>query len=167
MIGHVVEIAALARLVEVDRRGHDLIAQRQHREHRLDAAGGRVSIVGVSIDEWDGRRRRTDDERLAFLEPQLQTSAALGAHGVRLPIGQAGAVLERALPLLEELDLVLLMSVNPGFGGQKFIASMLPKIEQLRRWIDDRGLAARTPISRAQWRRRPLQARSRRDSVLV
>lgn len=75
---------------------------------RLDAAGGRVSIVGVSIDEWDGHRRRDDDERLAFLEPQLRTSAALGAHGVRLPIGQAGALLERALPLLEELDLVLL-----------------------------------------------------------
>jgi hypothetical protein len=74
---------------------------------RLDAVGGRVSIVGVSIDEWDGHRRRTDDERLAFLEPQLRTSAALGARGVRLPLGQAGTVLERTLPLLEELDLVL------------------------------------------------------------
>ncbi|CAH0153719.1 restriction endonuclease subunit R [Microbacterium sp. Bi128] len=74
---------------------------------RLAAAGGRVSIVGVSIDEWDGRRRRSDDERLAFLEPQLRTSAALGAAGVRLPIGQAGALLERLVPLLDDLDLVL------------------------------------------------------------
>ncbi|WP_396646245.1 restriction endonuclease subunit R [Microbacterium sp.] len=74
---------------------------------RLDAVGGRVSIVGLSIDEWDGHRRRDDDERLAFLEPQLRTSAALGAHGVRLPLGQAGELLERTLPLLEELDLVL------------------------------------------------------------
>lgn len=74
---------------------------------RLDVVGGRVSIVGISIDEWDGHRRRTDDERLAFLVPQLRTSAALGAHGVRIPLGQAGAILERTLPLLEELDLVL------------------------------------------------------------
>ncbi|SIR98398.1 restriction endonuclease subunit R [Microbacterium sp. RURRCA19A] len=74
---------------------------------RLHAAGGRVSIVGVSIDEWDGHRRRTEDERLAFLEPQLRTSAALGARGVRLPLGQAGGILERTVPLLEELDLVL------------------------------------------------------------
>lgn len=39
-------------------------------------------------------------------------------------------------PLLEEVDLVLVMSVNPGFGGQKFIASQLDKISHLRQRID-------------------------------
>ena len=38
--------------------------------------------------------------------------------------------------LLSEIDLVLVMSVNPGFGGQRFIASSLPKIKELRRRID-------------------------------
>ena len=38
---------------------------------------------------------------------------------------------------LEKLDLVLLMSVNPGFGGQQFIRSVLPKISEVRRRIDD------------------------------
>jgi len=55
---------------------------------------------------------------------------------------KAGLVLNPATPVswldhtLEKLDLVLLMSVNPGFGGQKFIASVLPKIAEVRRRID-------------------------------
>jgi ribulose-phosphate 3-epimerase len=55
---------------------------------------------------------------------------------------KAGLVLNPATPLscldytLEKLDLVLLMSVNPGFGGQKFIDSVLPKIEATRKRID-------------------------------
>ena len=58
---------------------------------------------------------------------------------------KAGLVLNPATPLayldhtLEKLDLVLLMSVNPGFGGQKFIASVLPKISEVRRRIAASG----------------------------
>jgi ribulose-phosphate 3-epimerase len=44
-------------------------------------------------------------------------------------------------PILEDLDLILVMSVNPGFGGQSFIESSLPKIEELRRRIDAAGKA--------------------------
>ncbi|WP_420560225.1 ribulose-phosphate 3-epimerase [Tepidicaulis sp.] len=44
-------------------------------------------------------------------------------------------------PILEDLDLILVMSVNPGFGGQSFIESSLPKIEELRRRIDATGKA--------------------------
>ena len=42
--------------------------------------------------------------------------------------------------VLEVLDLVLAMTVNPGFGGQSFIEAMLPKIEQIRGMIEARGL---------------------------
>ena len=58
---------------------------------------------------------------------------------------KAGLVLNPATPLtwldhtLEKLDLVLLMSVNPGFGGQQFIRGVLPKITQVRRMIQDLG----------------------------
>lgn len=43
--------------------------------------------------------------------------------------------------ILEDLDMVLLMSVNPGFGGQKFIPRILDKTARLRRMIDERGLS--------------------------
>jgi ribulose-phosphate 3-epimerase len=42
---------------------------------------------------------------------------------------------------LEDIDLVILMSVNPGFGGQKFIYRSLDKIRRLRREIDSRNLS--------------------------
>lgn len=45
-----------------------------------------------------------------------------------------------ALPYLEKIDLLLIMTVNPGFGGQPFIAEMLPKIQQARSWKAQRGL---------------------------
>ena len=59
---------------------------------------------------------------------------------------KAGVSINPATPvsslevILDDLDLVLIMSVNPGFGGQSFIESCLPKIEELRRRIDARGL---------------------------
>jgi ribulose-phosphate 3-epimerase len=58
---------------------------------------------------------------------------------------KAGLVFNPATPLsyldytLEKLDLVLLMSVNPGFGGQQFIDAVLPKIEAVRKRIDATG----------------------------
>lgn len=43
--------------------------------------------------------------------------------------------------ILEDIDFVLFMTVNPGFGGQKFISSVVPKIEALSKIIKERGLA--------------------------
>ncbi len=48
--------------------------------------------------------------------------------------------------ILEDIDVVLLMSVNPGFGGQTFIPHSIKKIEQLRRMIDDAGLKAKIEV---------------------
>nr|WP_248845763.1 ribulose-phosphate 3-epimerase [Desulfuromonas sp. DDH964] len=59
---------------------------------------------------------------------------------------KAGVSINPATPvaalevILDEVDLVLVMSVNPGFGGQSFIPAALTKIDQLRREIDRRGL---------------------------
>ncbi|WP_026986944.1 ribulose-phosphate 3-epimerase [Fodinicurvata fenggangensis] len=50
-----------------------------------------------------------------------------------------GTPLATVKPLMEEVDLILVMSVNPGFGGQSFIPESLRKLESLRRMIDDSG----------------------------
>ncbi len=74
--------------------------------------------------------------------PHLHRSLAQ----IREAGARACAVLNPATPassiesVLGELDQVLVMTVNPGFGGQSFIESTLPKIAQLRRWIEERGL---------------------------
>ncbi len=65
---------------------------------------------------------------------------------------KAGLVFNPATPLnwlehvIDKVDMVLLMSVNPGFGGQKFIPSALDKLREARRMIDDSGLEIRLEI---------------------
>ena len=65
---------------------------------------------------------------------------------------KAGAVLNPATPLgtldeiLGDVDLVMLMSVNPGFGGQSFIRSSINKIKNLRKMIEERGLDVGTEV---------------------
>lgn len=70
-----------------------------------------------------------------------RTLSYIREQGVR-----AGAVLNPATPLdsvefvLDDLDLIMLMTVNPGFGGQSFIPATLEKIRRLRATLDSRGL---------------------------
>ena len=66
----------------------------------------------------------------------MQSGVALNPH---TPV-------EQLEPTLEETDLVCLMSVNPGFGGQKFIEGTYRKVEKLRSMIDKAGLATKIEI---------------------
>ncbi|RDY72217.1 ribulose-phosphate 3-epimerase [Halobacillus sp. SY10] len=71
-----------------------------------------------------------------------RTIQLIKSHGVK-----AGVVINPATPaetirpILQDVDLVLLMTVNPGFGGQSFIHSVVPKIEQISQWREEEGLS--------------------------
>ncbi|MFB9758196.1 ribulose-phosphate 3-epimerase [Ectobacillus funiculus] len=76
-----------------------------------------------------------------------RTIQLIKQHGIK-----AGVVLNPATPIdqvrhiLEDIDLILLMTVNPGFGGQEFIKSVLPKIEQISQMIEIRGLSVEIEV---------------------
>jgi len=82
------------------------------------------------------------------IDPHLQRTLS----AIREAGGQAGIAINPATSLisLEEAlpfaDFILLMSVNPGFGGQKFISTALDKLRRLRRMIDERGLNTKIEI---------------------
>lgn len=69
---------------------------------------------------------------------------ALGCkNGLVLNPGTPAAAIE---PFLGDVDLVLVMTVQPGFGGQPFRTDLLPKIEQISRWRQERGLSFRLEV---------------------
>jgi len=84
-----------------------------------------------------------------YIIPHVETSPHLHRtiQQIRVEGAMAGVALNPSTPLaaieeiLEYVDMVIVMTVNPGFGGQAFIDSMLPKITRLRRTIDERGLS--------------------------
>ena len=79
-------------------------------------------------------------ETCPHLHRVVQQIGGLGARaGVAINPATPAAQLEE---ILEYVDAVLVMTVNPGFGGQEFIHGMLSKIKRIRRMLDDRGLIA-------------------------
>lgn len=73
------------------------------------------------------------------------TEVVRRVHDLGCEVGLAlkpETALERALPMIDRLDQLLVMSVHPGFSGQAFIPEVLPKIEAARRELDRRGSGA-------------------------
>lgn len=102
----------------------------------LAARGGSVSIVGASLDDFTPTERRSLQKRLDFLVPQIRAAHRVGASGIRLPIGQAGAeLLMLVQPLLHELGLVLYEEIQ----GQQAPGSpaVEPALEVIAGLADD------------------------------
>ncbi len=65
---------------------------------------------------------------------------AIKAKGVKVGISvKPKTPAEAVKPYLDKADMVLVMTVKPGFGGQKFMADMMPKVSQIREWITQSG----------------------------
>lgn len=83
-------------------------------------------------------------EGVTHLHRTLEAIRKLDARpGIAINPGTSLTLLEEVLPYA---DFILVMTVNPGFGGQKFIPTMLDKISRLRRMIEERGLDVRIEV---------------------
>lgn len=83
-------------------------------------------------------------ETCPHIHRTLQTIHALGCNaGITLNPGTPASSLEAVLPFV---DLVLVMTVNPGYSGQSFIPEMIPKIAQIRKMLDEVNPAAKIEV---------------------
>ena len=86
-----------------------------------------AATIGVHVETCPHLHRTVAQIREAGARAAVVLNPSTPAEQVELVLG--------------DIDQVLVMTVNPGFGGQRFIASMLPKVRRLRDWIDERGLS--------------------------
>lgn len=123
-------VKSIAKVTRLPIDAHLMISEPGRYAEQFVKAGARMVSVHVEAD--------------AQLHRTLTSIRNAGA--------MAGVVLNPATPVvaveeaLQFVDYVLVMSVNPGFGGQKFIAETVEKIRRLRQMIDSRGLHVRIEI---------------------
>ena len=131
--------------------------------------------VHLMIDRPDAWIGRFVEAGATYVTVHVEAAPDVGAAlaAIRSAVARAGITLnpetavERILPYLDQSDLVLVMSVHPGFGGQAFIPGALEKVRALRAALDARGSAAELEVDGGI---KPENARAVREagaSVLV
>jgi len=90
------------------------------------AAGADIITIHIEADTPDNIISAIDAIKNSGKKPGLSLKPGTDA--------------KKIIPFMDLLDLILVMTVEPGFGGQKFIADMLPKISEIRSVINERGL---------------------------
>jgi ribulose-phosphate 3-epimerase len=110
--------------------------------------------VHLMIDKPDAWVRKYADAGATYVTVHVEAAADPGGAlaAIRAAGARAGVTLNpetevaRIVPYLDAADLVLVMSVHPGFGGQKFIGSSLDKVRALRSLLDARGSKAELEV---------------------
>jgi ribulose-phosphate 3-epimerase len=113
-------VAAVARATKLPVDVHLMVREPDHLIEAFVAAG--ATAVGVHVEACTHLHRTLTLIRKLGARPCVVLNPATPASAIQ--------------PVLGLVDQVLVMTVNPGFGGQKFIAETLPKIRELRTWID-------------------------------
>lgn len=104
-----------------------------------------VHLMTAPVDNWLELYRKAGAD-LMSVHPESAPHLHRTLRRIRELGAKAGVALNPATPVeaidwvLEDLDLVLVMSVNPGFGGQSFLEVQLRKIERIRKLLDAHGL---------------------------
>ena len=125
-------VAAIRRVTALPLDVHLMIDRPLRYAERFCEAGADVLTLHVEADTPEHTREA------------LETIRACGKKaGLSL---KPGTPAEAALPYLELCDLILVMTVEPGFGGQKFMADMMPKLKTLRRWLDGKNLGCELEV---------------------
>jgi ribulose-phosphate 3-epimerase len=120
-----VVVEAVRPATDLPFHSHLMIANPLHYADRFAHAGSDLIVFHVEADDGP-------DEVIDAIEKAGRRA------GIAL---NPETPAEAALPHLERVDMVLVMTVNPGWGGQAFMTEVLPKLERLRREVDRRGLA--------------------------
>ena len=125
-------VASIRKVTEMPLDVHLMIVEPVRYVERFCDAGADLVTVHVEADTESGTHTA------------IQRIHAKGKRaGVVLkPQTPAQAV----LPFLEEVEIVLVMTVEPCFGGQKFMADQMPKVSAIRRWIDERNPACELEV---------------------
>jgi ribulose-phosphate 3-epimerase len=93
---------------------------------------GAFAQAGADCISWHAECGETPASVLAALKPHKKIKKGLAI--------KPATPLRRIAPLLGQIDFVVVMTVEPGFGGQKFMAEMMPKVSELRRLRRELGL---------------------------
>ncbi len=116
-------VAAISKVARVPVDVHLMIVEPDRHIPRFVDAG--ATAIGVHVEACPHLHRTLQLIKRAGVKATVVLNPATPAESIRM--------------VMPDVDQVLVMTVNPGFGGQAFIRETLPKIAEIRRWIDESG----------------------------
>jgi ribulose-phosphate 3-epimerase len=125
-------LESVRRVTDMTLDAHLMITSPVRYAGRFASAGADIVSFHVEADEPEGISRAVDDVLDKGKTPGLAIKPSTPASAV--------------LPYIDRLGIVVVMAVEPGYGGQKFMPGALGKIEQLREMIDARGVACELEV---------------------